>query len=114
MKRARCSHGKVAEGAEGAAADVIEATAAVAADANAGSLFGTGVLSRRCAGDRTGVRQVGDVPTQIEQLPLTFWRENTVGESGELGLEILIAHRVVQAADRVFDELLEAAAVFRS
>jgi hypothetical protein len=56
MKRARCSHGKAVEGAEGAAVVVIEAIVVVAADANDGNVISARALSRRCAGDRPGVR----------------------------------------------------------
>src|SRR5579872_2362235 len=57
--------------------------------------------------DRGGGRHLVDLPAHLDQSANAVARQDPVGEIGELRLQRLIAHRIVDAADGVLDEFLE-------
>src|SRR5262245_26261203 len=70
--------------------------------------FLTGCRPRNCC----RVLQASDIPAEVHEPPLPVSREDPIGEPGELGFEVLIAHRVVQTTHGVFDKFIEPPAVF--
>src|SRR5215831_3389356 len=63
-------------------------------------------------GDCSSILKARHIPAHVHQPPLAVRWQHPVREARKLGLEVFVAHRVIEAAHGMLDKFIEVPAVF--